>query len=471
MSNEFFLMTLKHFKEHAKPSPDDPILLIVDNHSSHLALHSLQFCRENNIFLVTLPPHTSDRTQPLDLSVFGPFKTKFSKDLNRWLKANPGMKMTIEYLARVSADALKKSLSPENIKSGFEEAGICPFDFTGIFKKVEEEEAKLALIQPESSSLLTSSEFDRSTHNLLEPIRSLPCTPVDRTYFGSPPSLEPIVSPELNDPADDSYFFFHSTPPPKATSLELNDPADDSYFNNFLSSLKPSVSQELCDPGENLITVCAHQSPKTLVGKRPPPEAHKFATIQRLIRNHHSMEEPLDLSMKKPEVPLSPRSSRISQLFGNLCKIKPLPHPGAFLKSSRARESHSIIATGSPEIQRRIQLAKEKEERKVTQEKKRLEAEEKRRKRKEDQQRKNEEKEERKRLKEEKKEASEAAKGKKRKRNENLENKQQPKKIPNDVSCLEESIQPDTEPPLKKKRGRPRKVPLTPLTEDNNNNV
>ncbi|GAB0086248.1 hypothetical protein DMENIID0001_093480 [Sergentomyia squamirostris] len=251
----------------------------------------------------------------------------------------------------------------------------------------------------------------------------------------------------------------------------LYDPADDSYFNNFLSSLKPSVSQELCDPGENLITVCAHQSPKTLVGKRPPPEAHKFATIQRLIRNHHSMEEPLDLSMKKPEVPLSPRSSRISQLFGNLCKIKPLPHPGAFLKSSRARESHSIIATGSPEIQRRIQLAKEKEERKVTQEKKRLEAKEKRRKRKEDQQRKNEEKEERKRLKEEKKEASEAAKGKKRRRNENLENKQQPKKIPNDVSCLEESIQPDTEPPLKKKRGRPRKVPLTPLTEDNNNNV
>ncbi|GAB0093370.1 hypothetical protein DMENIID0001_084620 [Sergentomyia squamirostris] len=93
------------------------------------------------------------------------------------------------------------------------------------------------------------------------------------------------------------------------------------YFGSSPSP-KPSVSLELCDP-----------SPKTQVGKNPP-EAHKFAIVQRLvIRNHHSMEAPLDLSMKKPEVPLSPRSSRISQHFGNLCKIKPLPHPGAGLEN------------------------------------------------------------------------------------------------------------------------------------------
>ena len=41
------------------------------NFKGHLDWDALEFLYQNNPFLVGLPPHTSDITQPLDLSVLG----------------------------------------------------------------------------------------------------------------------------------------------------------------------------------------------------------------------------------------------------------------------------------------------------------------------------------------------------------------------------------------------------------------
>jgi hypothetical protein len=75
MNQELFVHYLKHFVKHSRPTTADPVLLIDDNHVSHMSLMAIDYCREHNVTLLTLPPHGTHRIQPLDVTFFGPFKT------------------------------------------------------------------------------------------------------------------------------------------------------------------------------------------------------------------------------------------------------------------------------------------------------------------------------------------------------------------------------------------------------------
>jgi len=70
------LSCLKHFAKHTKPSAESPVLLLLDNHKSHISLDAINYCRENHITLVSFPLHCSHELQPVDNKcVYGPFKT------------------------------------------------------------------------------------------------------------------------------------------------------------------------------------------------------------------------------------------------------------------------------------------------------------------------------------------------------------------------------------------------------------
>ena len=49
-------------------------MLICDGHDSHITGDFIEFCMDNNILLMILPPHSSHLTQPLDVGVFGALK-------------------------------------------------------------------------------------------------------------------------------------------------------------------------------------------------------------------------------------------------------------------------------------------------------------------------------------------------------------------------------------------------------------
>jgi len=77
MTEECFMKALKHFVTHVKLSQMNPALILMDNHSSHVNLSVIQFARVNFIIIVTFPPHCSHKLQPLDVTVYGPFKTRY----------------------------------------------------------------------------------------------------------------------------------------------------------------------------------------------------------------------------------------------------------------------------------------------------------------------------------------------------------------------------------------------------------
>jgi hypothetical protein len=85
---------LKHFAGHTSSSIENPVLLILDNHSSHCTLEAYKYCRENGIVVVSIPPHTSRRLQPLNVTFYGPLKTEFHRESDLFIKTKGSEKIT-----------------------------------------------------------------------------------------------------------------------------------------------------------------------------------------------------------------------------------------------------------------------------------------------------------------------------------------------------------------------------------------
>ncbi|XP_030747152.1 uncharacterized protein LOC115875789 [Sitophilus oryzae] len=128
MQEENFLQFIKHFAKYAKPSEENRVLLILDNHTSHLFIPVIDFCKSNFITLLSFPPHTSHKLQPLDRGVFGPFKRFFNNECDQWVRSNPGKRMTIYNIPALAKDAYLLAMTPKNITAGFQCTGIWPFN-------------------------------------------------------------------------------------------------------------------------------------------------------------------------------------------------------------------------------------------------------------------------------------------------------------------------------------------------------
>ena len=125
-------MWMKNFVEYAKPSENQPILLILDNCSSHVDVSIIDYAKEHHIMLLSFPPHRSHRLQPLDVSVFGPLKTYKDQKMDTWMRENPGRSMSIHDIPSIVSYAFPLAFIPSNIAAGFRKTGIYPFDRNAI---------------------------------------------------------------------------------------------------------------------------------------------------------------------------------------------------------------------------------------------------------------------------------------------------------------------------------------------------
>lgn len=128
MTAENFLLFVEHFARLTRCTKEKPVLLILDNHQSHLSIPVLNFCKDNGIVLLSYPPHTSHRLQPLDRTVFGPLKRYFNMHADGWLKSHPGVPMTIYDIPSILKESLPTATTPSNIQKGFSVTGIWPYN-------------------------------------------------------------------------------------------------------------------------------------------------------------------------------------------------------------------------------------------------------------------------------------------------------------------------------------------------------
>jgi len=118
----------KWLTEHFIPrKPPGKVLLILDGHSSHSsAVNMLETSRDNDVVLLCLPSHTTSALQPLDVSVFGPFKKYYYAETNNFIRTNPQKKLNRYNSGQLIARAWIRATIPANAISGFRGSGIYP---------------------------------------------------------------------------------------------------------------------------------------------------------------------------------------------------------------------------------------------------------------------------------------------------------------------------------------------------------
>ncbi|MEE4247471.1 MAG: hypothetical protein V2I33_18840 [Kangiellaceae bacterium] len=128
MNGEVFIQWMEHFIQHSKPTKETPVLLLLDNHESHITVASLDLAKSNGIVMLTFPPHCSHKLQPLDRSVYGPLKKYYNAACSSWMMRNPGKPMTIYDIAGNLGEAYPRAFSTENVTAGFRASGVYPFN-------------------------------------------------------------------------------------------------------------------------------------------------------------------------------------------------------------------------------------------------------------------------------------------------------------------------------------------------------
>ncbi|CAG4950464.1 unnamed protein product [Parnassius apollo] len=111
---------------HVRPSVDKKVLLLLDNHESHKYYPALEYASKNSVIILSLAPHTTHKMQPMDVAVYGPLKTYFEREINRFQKAHPGRIVNQYDVARLISPAFLKSAVAINAVHGFERPGIWP---------------------------------------------------------------------------------------------------------------------------------------------------------------------------------------------------------------------------------------------------------------------------------------------------------------------------------------------------------
>ena len=160
MNADLFLDYLQHVIRHTRCTQDHKILLILDNHESHISLRAIDLAKAHGIILLTIPPHTSHRLQPLDRSVYAPFKGAYNRALDGWLRSNPGKTVTIYDIPALVNEAQMSAFIPRNVISGFQSTGIYPFN-RDLFSDLD-----FAPAAPTDRELEISKEVDEQVPNL-----------------------------------------------------------------------------------------------------------------------------------------------------------------------------------------------------------------------------------------------------------------------------------------------------------------
>ena len=128
ITKDGFLKWLNLFVERVNPTEKEPILLILDGHASHKDLEVITFAKDHHIHMLSLPPHTSHRLQPLDRTVMKPFKNAYHEACSLWMRQYPNIKISLKDIAGLVGVAFSKICRMELAKSGFACAGIFPLN-------------------------------------------------------------------------------------------------------------------------------------------------------------------------------------------------------------------------------------------------------------------------------------------------------------------------------------------------------
>lgn len=79
-NTELFIKGIEHLIKHSHSSKKTPTVSVLDNHDCHMSIEVQKMAKSAEVTLLIYPPHCSNKLQPLDIAVFGPFKAYYNSD-------------------------------------------------------------------------------------------------------------------------------------------------------------------------------------------------------------------------------------------------------------------------------------------------------------------------------------------------------------------------------------------------------
>jgi hypothetical protein len=128
---------LKHFNAHIKTRQVGVYrLLILDGYKSHLNQDFKDYCFEQKILTLCMPPHSSHILQPLDVVCFSPLKHKYSQRI-RDLVHQRVFYINKEGFLPAFKDAFFDVFTEENCRKAFKALGIVPINVQVVLDRLE----------------------------------------------------------------------------------------------------------------------------------------------------------------------------------------------------------------------------------------------------------------------------------------------------------------------------------------------
>jgi hypothetical protein len=296
MDSETFMAFLVRFRDCINANKiQSPVLLLVDGHSTHCTMQAATFCKDNQIILYCLVPHSSHLTQPLDVGVFGPMKCAYRKNVTAWQLQHPDQIPTKHSFPAIFKKAWKDSAIPSNAAKGFKHAGIFPA--TGMVSSdrllpvqvlqsaldnLEEEhvmETEEPATQDWSSEAVMSSPPSTSASSLLS-------IPLPSTSTSNPSILSTPLPSTATSSSEPSML---TTPLPSTTDTPASTP------QNRSSEVSPAFLEKLKVPSITPKT-CKERAPKHLTGD----QAMAYFAKQK-IQKEEALKKKEDLIAKRQE--------------------------------------------------------------------------------------------------------------------------------------------------------------------------
>ncbi|XP_072400298.1 uncharacterized protein [Diabrotica undecimpunctata] len=127
MSNIWF----PHFPKHTHPTENNPVLRILDGHSRHVKnLALIETARQHHVHILVIPPHTSHKFQPLDVSFMYPLSNYYTQEVINWQRNKSNKLIELQDVGQIFGKAYARAATLSNAENGFKSAGIVPYENT-----------------------------------------------------------------------------------------------------------------------------------------------------------------------------------------------------------------------------------------------------------------------------------------------------------------------------------------------------